>query len=447
MIKEWLATEFKHLDLGDQRNNARTVEIVKAISTAPKSSIPQSCQGWAETQATYRFYSNESFDHAALIQPHYDSTEARIRASQSKVVLCVQDTTELNYNGQQIKGMGRLSYDAQRGMYLHPTLCITPERVPLGISDVWQWARGKTKKADQKNPPIKESCRWVEGYERVAEMAERCPEQRWVYLADREGDLLDLMKKAQSLNCPADWLIRAKHNRKLSDQLKLWDAVDQHAVLTQLTFYKPRKRGEKSRQVVQDIKVHRCTFAAQSACPINVTLVQAKEAHPPKGKKPIIWRLITNRTVETDAQALEIIDWYRCRWEIEMFFDVLKVGCHVERLQLATKERIEKALALYMIVTWRVMYLMRLGRTCPELSADLIFDPLEWKSSYLLGKKSLPDGVPTINEVIRNLAMLGGFLGRKSDGEPGTKSIWRGFQRIQDCIYGIQISQELKKLL
>ena len=126
---------------------------------------------------------------------------------------------------------------------------------------------------------------------------------------------------------------------------------------------------------------------------------------------------------------------------------MLKVGCRVERLQLATRERVEKALSLYRMVAWRVMYLMRLGRTCPDLPADLVFDPLEWKSSYLLGKKQFPDDIPTINEVIRNLALLGGFLARKSDGELGAKSIWQGFQRIQDCVYGIQISIELKKLL
>jgi len=446
-MKNWLSTEFKHLDLGDKRNNARTIEIVNNISKAPKSSIPQSCQGWAETQATYRFYSNDSFDSKALIQPHYDATEERIRQSESKVILCLQDTTELNFNGQQIEGMGRLSYDAQKGMYLHPTFCITPERLPLGITDVWQWARGKSKKEDQNNPSIKESLRWIEGYERVAEMAERCPEQRLVYVTDREGDMLDLIKKSQQLEYPADWLIRAKHNRKLSDQEKLWDAVDKQTALAKITFVKPRKRGEKSRQVLQEIKVLKYTLSSKSKHPVEVTLVQAKEHNPPKGKLPIIWRLTTNRDVLNEAQATEIIDWYRCRWEIEMFFDVLKVGCRVERLQLATRARIEKALSLYMIVAWRVMYLMRLGRTCPHLPADLVFDSLEWKSSYLLGKKQLPEGIPTINEVIRNLAMLGGFLGRKSDGEPGSKSIWQGFQRIQDCVYGIQISAELKGML
>ncbi len=185
-----------------------------------------------------------------------------------------------------------------------------------------------------------------------------------------------------------------------------------------------------------------------------LTLVQAKEISPPAGKSPLIWRLVspliwrlvTNREVGTADAACELIDWYRARWEIEMFFDVLKVGCRVEKwqldtkeriekalaqkLQLDTKERIEKALALYIMVAWRILFLMRLGRMCPELPADRVFDPLEWKVSFRLGKKALPDGIPTLNQVIRNLAELGGFLGRKCDGEPGAKSIWLGYSNV-----------------
>jgi len=97
-------------------------------------------------------------------------------------------------------------------MYLHPTLCITPERIPLGIIDAWMWSRGKTKKEDQESPLIKESDRWIEGYERVAEMADRCPQNRLVYVADREGDILSLMARAKALNTPTDWLVRAQHN-------------------------------------------------------------------------------------------------------------------------------------------------------------------------------------------------------------------------------------------
>jgi len=444
MTETWAAMEFHTLDLGDSRLNKRAVKLIETFVKAPKSSIPQACQGWTETQATYRFYANENVTWEKLLVAHTDQVEQRIIVSEEPVILCLQDTTELDFNGQETEGLGRLSYDAQKGMYLHPTLCITPDRLPLGISDAWMWARGKSKAEDQNNPTIKESDRWIEGYERVAEMAERCPKSRLVYVADREGDILSFMQRSKALNTPADWLVRARHNRKLSVDEKLWDSVDKQEIISRVSFIKPRKKGEKSRQVQQEIKVLRCTFPVKGKEGIEVTLVQAKEINPPKGKSPLIWRLLSNRTVENEDQACELIDWYRCRWEIEMFFDILKVGCKVEKLQLSSKERIEKALVMAMVVAWRVMYLMRLGRICPDLSAELIFDPLEWKSSYGLLDKKIPKKVPTLNAVLRNLATLGGFLGRKSDGDPGAKSIWIGFQRIQDCVYGIQMARKLK---
>ena len=433
----WSATELNDLDLGDARLNKRAIHILSSLMKSPQSSLPKASQSWSKTLATYRFLSNDSVSHEALMTPHYDATECRIRQQSSTAILCIQDTTELDFNGQDTDGLGRLSYDRQRGMYLHPTLCITPERLPLGITDAWMWSRGLTKAADQANPDVKESRRWIEGYERIADMAQRCPEKRLVYIGDRESDFYELLKRAQQLDYPADLLLRAQHNRALGDDIKLWDAIDEQSVLTRITFTKPRKKGEKSRKVIQEIKTLRYKLRPKSKQPIDLTLVQAREINPPKGTPPLIWRLVSNRYAETAKQACELLDWYRARWEIEMFFDVLKVGCRVEKLQLDTKERIEKALAMYMMVAWRVMFLMRLGRTCPDLPADLVFDPVEWKVSYRLGEKALPGGIPTLNQVIRNLAILGGFLGRKGDGEPGAKSIWIGYSR-----HGIQMASE-----
>jgi len=447
MTDTWAETEFKNLDLGDKRIQKRAIKLLNSFSKSPKLSIPKSCQGWAETQAAYRFYANDSVTWDKLLQPHVDQVEQRINIGKEPIILCIQDTTELNFNGQEAEGLGRLSYDAQRGMYLHPTFCITPDRIPLGISDAWMWARGKTKEEDQKNLIIKESDRWIEGYERVAEMASRCPESRLVYVADRESDILNLMTRSQDLGFPADWLIRAKHNRNLSKEEKLWDSVEKQEVIGELAFVKPRRKKYKSRRVRQEIKVLRCKLPVKGSQDIEITLIQAKEINPPAGESPLIWRLLSNRKVETAEEANEVIDWYRCRWEIEMFFDVLKVGCQVEKLQLCSKERIKKALVMAMLVTWRVMYLMRLGRVCPDLPAELIFDPLEWRSSYILLAKPIPEKMPTLDAVLRNLAALGGFLGRKSDGDPGSKSIWIGFQRIQDCVYGVKMADKLKELL
>jgi hypothetical protein len=138
---------------------------------------------------------------------------------------------------------------------------------------------------------------------------------------------------------------------------------------------------------------------------------------------------LTNRTASTVEEAVELIDWYRARWEVEILFNILKNACRVEALQLGTIERLERALALFLVVAWRVAYLMRLGRTCPDLDAHLFFDPDEIRSAYLLTKTRAP-AQPKLNEVLRLIARLGDFLGRKGDGEPGAKTIWLGLREV-----------------
>jgi hypothetical protein len=191
---------------------------MERFTADPTPSVPKACQGWGETTA-YRFFDNDSIDWRAIMAPHWEQTEQRMAAQ--PVVLCLQDTTELDFNGQGAFGLGPLSYEAQRGMYLHPTYAVTPGREPLGIVDAWMWAREKKDKSGIRGGP-KESLRWVEGYERIAEMAAHLPDTRLVYVADREADLIPLMLRAEELGTPADWLVRAAHNRCLPDGEKLW---------------------------------------------------------------------------------------------------------------------------------------------------------------------------------------------------------------------------------
>ena len=144
------------------------------------------------------------------------------------------------------------------------------------------------------------------------------------------------------------------------------------------------------------------------------------------------------RGAQTLDDWVEVIEWYRCRWEIETFFNVLKNGCRVEALQLGSVGKIELALAVYMVVSWRLARLIRLGRTHPDLMATTLFTDEEWKGAYILAKKPVPKTTPTLRELIRRIAMLGGFLARKSDGEPGVKTLWLGYQRIRDFVDGVK---------
>ena len=433
----WAAQAFVDLDLGDKRLNTRLVKLAETFAREPTASIPGACGGWADTQGAYRFFSKE-LDWQDILSPHWQCT--RTRMSEHPVVLCLQDTTELDFNGQGIGGLGRLSYEAQRGMYLHPTYAVTPDREPLGVLDLWMWARAQKGSEAAASEPS-ESTRWIEGYERVAEQAAELPGTRLVYVADREGDILELMQRAQSLEQTADWLVRSQHNRALPGGGKLWDRVSAGEPLG-IRFTLKARPGQRAREVRQAVWMRRVTLAKS----VEVTCVVAKEIAPPAGVSALEWRLLSNRPEVSFEAAVELIDWYRARWEIELFFHILKNACRIEAMQLSTMERLERAIALYAVVAWRIGRLMRLGRTCPDLPGELFFEPDEWKGAHVLLKKPVPATPPTLNQIIRLIATLGGFLGRKSDGEPGVKTLWLGLQRVTDFAAGLRYAREADRL-
>jgi len=436
----WASGEFETIDLGDVRLNKRLVLLTETLGDKPGASIPGACEDWAQTAAAYRLLAHENVGWSDVMEAHGQATLARMR--EQPVVLCLQDTTELDYQGRAMRGLGPLSYEAQRGMYVHPTYAVSTQREPLGILNAWNWARA-FKDAEGKRDGVSESVRWVESYERIAQQAGELPETRLVCVGDRESDMLALMVKARDLSHPADYLVRCQHNRVLPNHGgKLWAAVMQSDPLGQVSFEMPRGRGRRARMVTQELRAQRVKLADGHGGTLEVTCVIAQEIGAPGGSKPVLWRLLTNRTATTVQAVTELIDWYRARWEIEMFFLILKEGCRVEQLQLADAERLEVALALYMVIAWRINRLMRLGRTLPDLPADILFDIDEWHAAFILNKKPVPTQVPKLNTVIRLIAQRGGFLGRKHDGEPGARTLWLGMREIATFVEGARYARQ-----
>lgn len=413
------------------------MSLVNNLAQDCQGSIPQASGGWAETKAAYRLLSNEALDWTEVLRAHGEPTLKRCEGQ--PVVLCIQDTTELDFSGQKgIAGLGRLNYDARYGLYLHPTLLVTPQGQALGVTDAWMWARAPRGEAS-----VKESERWTEGYQRVAEMASENPGTRFVYVADRESDLRELMNEAARQDYPADFLLRAKHDRKLADEAieKCWARVEKSRPLGEIDFILPAQEGRPSRPVKQTLYARRVRLAGKPS--IEVTALLAREEDPPKGVKPIVWKFLTNRPVETQEQASELVDWYRCRWQIEILFHILKSGCRAEAMQLGTLERIERLLVIYLIIAWRILFLVTTGRECPDLPCDVAFALEEWQAAWIVAKRTPPPKTPpSLNELIRIVAGFGGFLGRKSDGEPGPKAIWTGMSKLYEHTVGILAMQQ-----
>ena len=448
-----LAAELAAIDLGDQRLNHRAQRVAEKLGEKPTVSIPAACGGWDETKAAYRLFDHPEVTAESVLAPHIACTEERLRAHPR--VLCVQDTTELDYTSKQdIAGLGPLNYETRRGMYLHPTLALTPERVPLGLLDLYSWVREPGSLGQEKDPSRaleeKESVRWVDGFAGVNALAEQLEDTRLTYIADREGDIYDLFVEAPCPERGADWLVRVQHQeRLLTDGRKLRAVLDAAPVLTEVTFDKPASNGRPARTVHQQIKAVRVTLKAPSRpdrtlAEVTVTALLAFEPNPPADEDPLVWVLLTNLPVETPQQAIEKLAWYLCRWQIEVYFKVFKSGCRVEQLQLEKRERLEPALAFYMIIAWRVLYLTMLGRECPQMPCDTVFADEEWRAVYLVTQRQAPpDAPPSLDTMVRMVATLGGFLNRKSDGFPGPKTLWIGLQRIPDFVLALQAQRSI----
>ena len=241
---------------------------------------------------------------------------------------------------------------------------------------------------------------------------------------------------------PADWSLSAEPGNKPADAAEspesqpVEDVPDKGTLLSLLRQNTTRRAGAMNAGRVR-LKAPYRKHTTLPEVDINVVLV--RETNPPPDEEAIEWLLVTSLPIDTPEEVLLVVDCYRGRWPIEVFFRVYKTGCQVERIQLETSDRLLRCLMLYKIVAWRVLYLTLMGRECPELPCDLVFETSEWQAVYLVATKTQPPAnPPTLNTIVRMVAGFGGFLGRKHDGEPGPQSIWIGLQRTRDFVLTLE---------
>jgi hypothetical protein len=442
----WVCEEVAGADFGDERLNKRMAKVLDRVASRPTVSIPAACRGWAETQAAYRFFDHEQVTEHTVLAPHRQATIDRIR--QQLIALLIQDTSELDWTSKRdiIRGLGPLNDESRQGVLAHPTLVVTPERLCLGVIDADLWVRdGLGQREERKNKAFvdKESVHWLTGYQTACQVAEQAPDTEVISVADREGDIFEVFAAAapEEGQRKAGFIIRAQHNRAVTveDQTgALWDKLAASTVLGHLVVKIPGSAKRKARHahltVQASVVQPRIPYRPEGKLPpVKFNVVLVREVNPPEGEEAIEWMLLTSLPASTFAEASRVVQYYCCRWMIEIFFRVLKTGCKVEHRQLESTTRLRPCIALLMIVAWRILYVTWMGRTYPNLSCETVFTPEEWKSVWTVVEgKPIPTTPPTLSEFIAMVASLGGHLGRESDGDPGTQTIWIGMQRLHD---------------
>jgi Transposase DNA-binding/Transposase Tn5 dimerisation domain len=436
-VLDWVATELADLDLGDDRLNQRLRLLVSQLAQQPSASLPQAlCP--ADLKAAYRLFANSEVELQAILASHLAATDKRCR--QVPLVLAVQDTSEIDYTSHvAAQGLGYLGTSKQRGLLLHTVLALTPDGVPLGLLGQQQWVRpldqlGKSKL--RKRLPIseKESNKWLVGLSNTNVAAQAAPTTTFISVADREADIYDLFAAKRAANC--ELLVRACRPRNLAGGEHLYDYVAAQPVVAEVMVQVPKRDKQPARIAAMSVRYAQVelkpTNRKQAA--LSLAVVLAEEPSPPVGSEAVRWLLLTTLAVASSSAALQVLDYYTTRWGIEVWHKVLKSGCHVEQRQLASFEHLARMIAVYSIVAWRVQYATMLARIEPNLSCEVLLERAEWEALYCAVQCSAtpPDTPPSLAQVVRWLGQLGGFIGRKSDGEPGVVSIWRGLQRLTD---------------
>lgn len=461
MIAPWAKEEVEIADLGDERLDARLELLLSALGNRPNLSIPAACGGRAEMEAAYRFFDNQKVTFDKVLQPHVARTVQRL--SEQKVGLLIQDTTEIDLTRPEteVAGVGTLD-GSRRGILLHEMHAFTPEGIPLGT--VWSEVLNRTDgvahasaqaRHERQRTPIeeKESFRWLTGLRQGRDVAQQLLHTQCVCVADSECDIYECFAEPRGEQA-VHWLIRACQDRALQSTAEhLRDRLFATPVLYQVELRirgrqakrgareeRARRQNRQTRKAKVEVRATTLTLrppprADRKLPPVTVQVVLVHEPNPPEGEPAVEWLLVTTLPIDTAEQVRRIVEYYCVRWCIEILFRTLKAGCRIEQRRFEHVERILPCLALYLIVTWRTLFVCRMGRSCPDVDCEAIFEPSEWKSVWTTvhGKK-LPKKPPRLSEMVRLVASLGGFVERP-ENEPGAQTLWIGLQRMYDLAW------------
>jgi hypothetical protein len=344
---------------------------------------------------------------------------------------------------------------------MHTTFAVTTQGLPIGLLDQkissrpeLDEAEKELKKTHHNALPIeeKESIRWIESLKKSNSYS-GFKTTKLVTVCDREADIYDLLEVACSSE--SAFLIRAYHDRKVNkDSLycensgeKLWELLSLSPCQGEIKVNIPARDSQPQR--IAELEVRFSSFTmnppkknvkhkTRKLPDLKLNAIYVIEKNAPVGQEPMNWMLLTNLAINNFEEAVEKIGWYCLRWRIEIFHKILKSGLQVEKCRLGTADRLGRFLSLMSVIGWRLFHITLLAREDPEASCDSVLAGEEWKVLYakIHRTKKYPNRPPTIREVVRWIAKLGGFLARKGDGEPGTITLWRGWKRLNDLIEG-----------
>lgn len=402
--------------------------------------------------------------------------QTALRAEPEKTILAIQDTSYFSWRMPKTKGLGIISRTpgknvnmiASKGLVMHTCFAVNTDGLPIGILDQKLFARKqlpdelrqKKKRSHNTNVAIedKESIRWLESLKKT-HVAMGCANVRTVTLCDREGDFYEFLECANKLE--AHTLVRARGDRSINkisrysskDDLHLWSYMQSMPSIGIVKVEIPASDQKPARTAVLETRVgsfkmnpprNHIRSKTEDLPDLNLNAVYVAESQPPTGEEALEWMLLTDLPISNFDEATEKVRWYCLRWRIEVFHKILKSGLKVEDCRLGTADRLIRYLTVMSIIAWRIFWITLVSRSNPDMPCSALLADEEWKVLYAKihrGLTTLPSKVPSIREAVRWIAQLGGFLGRKGDGEPGPIALWRGWKWLVDLSEGWSLAR------
>ena len=465
----WAANEFGAAPLGDARLSARLVESAHHMAQCPMRAITGAANGArAVVKGHYRLidqpaHSAVTVEH--ILAPHRQRTLQRMASEPT--VLCVHDGTSLNFTRRgQTQGLGTIGSNQTgalaRGLHLHTTLALSTEGLPLGVLRAGFDAPAPPDPTGPKAREEKKSFRWVESLRDCAQAAHKLPKTRVVCTMDREADFLDLFVEHREHAAHVELLVRAKVNRVLGKDTtaegdrvvrRLFDAMRaapaRGACTIEVSRQSARVKASKqpckpkrpARLAETTLRYEPVALPCPGAEPVALWMVHAREERPAPDAEALEWFLLTTVPVRSTHDAQRLLRDYALRWRIEDYFRILKSGCKVEELQHHSAERLERAIAIKMVVGWRIQLMVRLGREVPQLPAEVLFSELELRVLTTFARSRTLVPPQHLGEAVELLARLGGWLGRTRD-PPGAQLLWHGYTQLAAMTFAFELRDE-----
>ena len=444
--------------LPDKRLRHRAAKIGEACSERPGAAMTEAFDDWRDTRTAYNFFANRRVSFSALLDSPMTVVGRAIRALPEGVtVLNVQDTTELNLSHlRRMTGLGEIGNPKERGLFLHPSLAVSTDGVPLGVLSAQLWARqpeahGKARKRKRRAFEEKESLKWWTAIEQAEQRVGR--PRILVHVGDRENDVYEVFSRAHQAGYRL--LVRAGQDRKVEGEPgRLWAQVACFApcrgarpISVPARPAKEGKPARAARETSVTVRYGAITLNPPAGCKgsIGMWAVEVIEVDPPEGVEPIEWLLLTSDPISSEKEAWERVHWYRSRWRIEECFQVLKTGCRVEARQFESRETYEVSLAIALLTAVRILALVKQARLSPEAQATVALSDEEQHVlvEHAKRKRAIHPGALAslrLDDAVTLIAKLGGYKARSCDGPPGWLTLWRGVRRLEAMVDGYRLA-------